>query len=137
MDAKEALEVFGDFDPAEHDVEAKERWGGTDAYAQSAKRTAAYTKEDWKKIKAEAAAIDKRFVGLMADGVAPDDPEAGRVVDAHRNHISKWFYECSPEIHAGLGQMYTEDARFRSNIDKAGDGLAEYMTAAIASRHSA
>lgn len=135
MDAAETLEVFGDFDPAEHEEEAKQRWGDTDAYAQSARRTASYTKDDWNKIGEEAAAINERFLSLIADGVPPSDQRTHDVVDAHRNHITKWYYDCSPQIHAGLGRMYAEDERFRSNIDKAGEGLAEYMSAAIASRY--
>ena len=54
------------------------------------------------------------------------------VAERHRAHISKWFYDCSPEIHRGLGQMYVADPRFTRNIDKAGPGLAQYMSAAIA-----
>ena len=58
--------------------------------------------------------------------------DAMDLAEAHRNHISTWFYECSYEIHAGLGEMYLADERFRTNIDKAGEGLAEYLAAAIA-----
>ncbi|MBT8200413.1 MAG: TipAS antibiotic-recognition domain-containing protein, partial [Acidimicrobiia bacterium] len=51
--------------------------------------------------------------------------------EAHRSHISKWFYECTTEIHAGLGAMYVSDPRFKANIDKAGDGLAQFLSDAI------
>jgi hypothetical protein len=54
------------------------------------------------------------------------------VAERHRGHISKWFYQCSPEIHAGLGQMYVVDHRFTENIDKAKPGLAQYTSDAIA-----
>jgi DNA-binding transcriptional MerR regulator len=136
MDATEALEVFGDFDPTEHEDEARERWGDSDAYVQSAKRTASYTKENWETIKDDAAAIDQRFLGLMADGVPPNDPAAAKAVDDHRNHITKWFYECSADVHAGLGQMYVQDERFRTSINKAGNGSAEYLSAAIDARYA-
>jgi hypothetical protein len=33
--------------------------------------------------------------------------------------------------------MYIADAPFRTNINKAGDGLAEYQSAAIAARYAA
>lgn len=46
--------------------------------------------------------------------------------------LSKCLYECSPEIHAGLGAMYVADPRFRETIDRAGAGLAAYMSEAIA-----
>lgn len=135
MTPEEKLQVFGDFDPAEYEVEAKERWGDTDAYTQSAKRTSSYTKADWDNVNDEADGIYRRFVELMGDGVGADDARAAEVVDAHRAHISRWFYECSPEIHAGLGAMYIKDARFTKNIDKHGDGLAHYMSEAIAARY--
>jgi len=132
MSNEDALGVFGDFDPAEYDNEAEERWGETDAYRQSAQRIARYSKQDWENIKAEADAINQRFLGLMAAGTPADSDVAMDIAEEHRAHISKWFYDCSKEIHAGLGQMYIADVRFKENIDKAGDGLAEYMSAAIA-----
>ena len=62
---EEMLEVFGGYDPAEHAAEAEERWGDTDAYAQSKRRTAAYTKDDWIRIKEEGAAVERRFAEAM------------------------------------------------------------------------
>lgn len=132
MSTEDALGVFGDFDPAEYEEEARERWGESDAYKQSAARTAQYTKQDWEKIKVEADVLNQRFLALMAAGTAADSEAAMDVAEDHRAHISKWFYDCSKDIHAGLGQMYVADARFQENIDKAGEGLAEFMSAAIA-----
>ncbi len=132
MTNEEMLEVFGDFDPAEYEEEAKERWGDSDAYKQSAARTARYTKQDWETIKAENDAIYERFLDLIAAGEAADGAAAMDVAEEHRAHITKWYYDCSKVIHGGLGQMYVADARFKENIDKAGEGLADYMAAAIA-----
>lgn len=136
MSAEDALSVFGDFDPAEYQEEAQERWGDTDAYAQSTLRTAAYTKTDWETIKADASQVNDLFLSLMTEGVPPSDPRALEAVDTHRTHISRWFYECTPEIHVGLGQMYIADPRFTANIDREADGLAAYMSAAIGARYS-
>ena len=135
MTPEEKLSVFGDFDPAEHTEEVQERWGDTDAYAQSARRTSSYTKADWDAINAEVAGIYAEFDDLKNQDVEPSDVKAAKIVDAHRAHISRWYYECSPEIHAGLGAMYVQDARFTSNIDKHGKGLARYMSDAIAARY--
>src|SRR4051795_12291994 len=41
---EERFEVFGAQDPAQYAVEAEERWGETEAWAQSQRRTSAYTK---------------------------------------------------------------------------------------------
>lgn len=73
---------------------------------------------------------------LIASGFAPEDQEVERAVDDHRSHISRWYYECSPQMHAGLGQMYAIDRRFATNIDEAGEGLADYMSAAIAALYA-
>lgn len=133
MPIEDALGVFGDFDPTEHEEEARERWGDTAAYQQSARRTARYTKQDWERIKSEGDAINQRFLALMAAGSAASSAAAMDVAEEHRAHISKWFYDCPKEAHAGLGETYLADVRFKENIDKAGEGLAEYMSAAIAS----
>lgn len=132
MTPEEKLEVFGDFDPSDYEDEARERWGDTDAYQQSAARTARYSKDDWLAIKAEAEEIDQAFLALMSDGVDAGSKAAMDVAERHRSHISRWFYDCSREIHSGLGQMYVDDQRFKDNIDKAGAGLAQYMSEAIA-----
>lgn len=132
MTNEEMLDVFGDFDPAEYNEEAEERWGNSDAYKQSAARTARYTKQDWETIKAENDAIYQRFLGLMAAGEAAEGGAAMDEAEEHRAHITRWYYDCPKTMHAGLGQMYVADARFKENIDEAGEGLAEYMCAAIA-----
>jgi MerR family transcriptional regulator, thiopeptide resistance regulator len=137
MTPEEKLSVFGDFDPTEYEAEVEERWGDTEAYAESARRTSAYGKADWEAIQEEAAGIYARFLELANAGTPPESDEAARVVEEHRRHISTWFYECSPQIHAGLGAMYVADERFTKNIDEAGEGLAAYMSAAFAAAYRA
>lgn len=132
LSKKDMLEGFEGFDPTEYEQEAAERWGETDGYAESIRRTKSYTKTDWATLKAEADEISQSFLVLMVREVPPDSVEAMEVAERHRAHISSWFYECSVEVHAGLGRMYVGDSRFTTNIDKAGEGLAAYMSEAIA-----
>ncbi|HUU61419.1 MAG TPA: MerR family transcriptional regulator [Acidimicrobiia bacterium] len=132
MTNEEMLEVFGDFDPSQYEEEARQRWGDTEAYRESARRTSRYTKADWQQIGREGAEINAAFLALMKAGTPAADPAATAVAERHRAYISKWFYECSPEIHAGLGAMYVTDPRFTASIDRAGPGLARYMSEAIA-----
>ena len=136
MTPEERLRAFGNFDPDEFADEAEQRWGDTSAFAESALRTESHTVDDWQRLSAEADEVNERFLRLMAAGTPPDSAEAGALVDAHRAHITKWFYECTPEIHARLGSMYVADERFRTNINKAGVGLAEFQSAAIAARYA-
>lgn len=136
MSAAEKLSVFGDFDPSEYAEEAKERWGHTDAYAESITRTSGYTADEWQRVMAEAEAIYGRAAELASVGADVAGPEARALVEAHRDHISARFYECTPQIHAGLGTMYVADHRFTENIDKAGVGAAAFLAGAIAAYYA-
>jgi len=129
--AEERLEVFGEFDPEEHAEEAERRWGGTDAYRQSQRRVSNYTKEDWLKIKAEQEEVAANLAALFESGAAPESEEAMAAAEAHRQHIGRWYYDCSYEIHRGLGEMYVGDERFRANYDALAPGLSEFIRDAI------
>lgn len=136
---EERFEVFGDFDPEEHTEEVEQRWGDTDAYKESQRRVSSYEKSDWEEIKAEGAAIDEGLVEAKRRGLPPGSPEAMELVERHRLHIGRWFYECSPEMQRGLGQMYVADPRFKKRYDDLEPGLAEFVRDAIeanAARHS-
>jgi DNA-binding transcriptional MerR regulator len=128
---EERFEVFGEHDPARYDAEVEERWGDTDAWAQSRRRTSAYTKDDWLRITAEAADVERRFAEALRDGVPADSAPALDLAEEHRQHISRWFYDCPPEMHAGLGRMYVEDARFTAHYDDVTPGLAQYVSTAV------
>lgn len=136
MTPDEKLEAFGAFDPDEFADEAEERWGGTDEFRESARRTSAYTSAEWKRQAEETDEIHQALPALMAAGTPADSPAAAALVDAHRAQITKLSYDCTPEIHAGLGAMYVADERFRSNINKSRDGLAEYLSTAIEARYT-
>ena len=61
-----------------------------------------------------------------------DSVEAQALVAKLQAHITANFYACTDEILAGLGKMYACDERFKKNIDKSGEGTAEYASEAIA-----
>ena len=128
---EEKFEVFGEFDPDQYEEEVQERWGETDAYAQSKRRTSSYTKEDWVRIKAEGEDVEARFAAALAAGVPADSEQAMDVAEEHRQQISRNFYDCPPEMHAGLGRMYVEDERFTAHYEKRAPGLAQYVSTAV------
>ncbi|MFE3146149.1 MerR family transcriptional regulator [Streptomyces sp. NPDC059218] len=128
---EEKFEVFGGKDPEEHAQEAEARWGGTDAYAESQRRAAGYTKDDWKRMQAEVAEWSAAYDALMAAGEPATGERAMDLAEAHRLHIGKWFYECGAEMHRGLGEMYVSDERFRAFYDSMRPGLAEHLRDAI------
>ncbi|HYI25602.1 MAG TPA: MerR family transcriptional regulator, partial [Thermomicrobiales bacterium] len=92
LTAEEKLEVFGNFNPDDYDAEATERWGDTDAWAQSRQRTARYNADDWLRIKTEADAINQRFVAMMSAGTPPTSVAAMDLAEEHRRHISQFHY---------------------------------------------
>jgi MerR family transcriptional regulator, thiopeptide resistance regulator len=131
MADEEMFSVFGDFDPAEHEAEAERRWGETDAYKESARRTRRYTKEDWSRFKAQSDLANQALAELMDAGVAPDDARAMDAAERLRLLIDEWFYPCSREMHARLGDMYVADPRFAANYEKIHAGMARYVRDAI------
>ena len=124
---EERFEVFGNFNPENYAEEAEQRWGETEAYRQSQRRVASYTKEDWLQIKVEEEEVRADLAAAFAAGLAPDSDEAMAAAETHRQHISRWFYECSYDVHRGLTDMYVSDERFRANYDALAPGLARFI----------
>jgi MerR family transcriptional regulator, thiopeptide resistance regulator len=128
---EERFEVFGDFDPDQYDEEVQERWGESDAYKESKRRTSSYSKDDWLRIKAEGEDVEARFAAALAAGVPADSQQAMDIAEAHRQQISRNFYDCPPGMHAGLGRMYVEDERFAAHYEQRAAGLAQYVSDAV------
>ena len=122
---------YGDKDPEQHAEEAEQRWGGTEAYAESQRRAAGYTKADWKRMQAEVNDWGERYDALMADGEPPTGGAALAMAEEHRLHICTWFYDCPYEMHVGLAEMYVSDERFKAFYDAMRPGLAEHLRDAI------
>lgn len=109
--------------------EVKERWGETAAYKESFSKTKTYDEKQWQFLTQEGADILRAF-GESRE-LSPESGEAQALVKKWQDYITDNFYQCSNEILAGLGLMYTEDKRFTENIDKNGAGTAEFMSKAI------
>lgn len=115
-----------------HKTEARERWGNTDAYREHEQKTKTYTKEKWAEANDGLMAIFAEFAKCKSDGLASNSPEVQSLVGKLQDFITKNYYTCTNEILAGLGQMYVCDERFKKNIDKYGEGTAEFASEAIA-----
>ncbi|MFW6198410.1 MAG: MerR family transcriptional regulator [Acidobacteriota bacterium] len=130
-DTMSAQELFDGFRHEEHAAEAEERWGDTPSWEEARRRTASYGPEDWTIIKTEAEEIVRELAACREDGEAPDSEAAMELAEQHRRHIDRWYYPCSPEMHAGLAEMYVNDPRFAGYFDRHGEGLSGYVSAAI------
>ena len=128
---EERFEVFGDWLPEEYAEEAEQRWGDSEAWSQSQRRTATYSKDDWVRIKAEGSEVEQRMVAAMTEGVPADSERAMDLAEEFRQQISRYYYDCTPEIHAGLGRMYVEDERFTGYYERIAPGLAQYVSTAV------
>lgn len=115
----------------QYEAEVKERWGNTAAYQQSKERTSKYSAEDLDKAKADQESAIEAFLFCFGTNKAIDSQEAQEAVIAHRNAISKWFYDCSPEMQKNLALMYVADERFKKYYDDRASGLAQYVHDAI------
>lgn len=124
-------ELFDGFDASKYEAEAERRWGHTEAFAESKRRTAGYGADDWKRFGAEQAAIMSDAFALLSAGEPPDSAAAMAVAERHRLAIDRWFYPCSFAMHRGLSELYENDARFAANIDKFGAGITAFLIAAI------
>ena len=114
-----------------YETEARERWGATDAYREHEQKTKNYSKEKWAEANEGLMAIFAEFAALKNSGVAADSAEAQALVAKLQAHITENYYTCTDEILAGLGKMYVADERFKKNIDKYGDGTAEFVSEGI------
>ena len=108
--------------------EVRQRWGSTDAYKESQQRNT-----DFSQAASLLDAVFEEFAELDRSGISPDDEAAKIQVEKLQRCITENFYTCTNEILAGLGQMYVADVRFKNNIDKHGEGTAEYVSQCIKS----
>ena len=115
-----------------YEIEARSRWGNTDAYCEHEQKTKNYTKEKWAEANGGMMAIFAEFAACKTNGTNADSAEAQALVAKLQAHITANYYTCTDEILAGLGKMYVADERFKKNIDKYGEKTAEFAADAIA-----
>ena len=115
-----------------YETESRSRWGATDAYREHEQKTKNYTKEKWAEINDGLMAIFAEFAVCNESGASAESAEARALVANLQAHITANYYTCTDEILAGLGKMYIADERFKKNIDKYGEGTAEFAANAIA-----
>ena len=116
----------------QYETEARFRWGDTATYREHEQKTKNYTKEKWAEANDGLMAIFAEFAACKDSGASADSDGAQALVTKLQTHITDNYYTCTYEILAGLGKMYVVDERFKKNIDKYGEGTAEFASEAIA-----
>ena len=115
-----------------YETEARSRWSNTDAYREHEQKTKNYTKEKWAEANDGLMAIFAEIAACKASGARANSAEAQELVAKLQRHITDNYYTCADEILTGLGKMYVADERFKKNIDKYGEGTAEFASEAMA-----
>lgn len=115
----------------QYEVEAKQRWGETDAYKEHQEKTADYSKDKWQAVNDGLMEIFAKFAECKQNGHTADSDDAQALVKELQTYITENYYTCTKDILAGLGLMYVADERFKANIDEKGDGTAEFVSQAI------
>lgn len=114
----------------EYAARAKEAWGDTEAYREYRQKSANRTEAQEKTAAQGLMNLFREFGTLQVKG--PDAPEAQAQVEKLRQYITAHYYTCTPEILAGLGQMYAAGGEFTENIDAVGGpGTAAFVDRAI------
>ena len=116
---------------SQFESEVHERWGDTDAYRQSKAKTSKYSKEDYEAAKVDQEAATELFVYAFGNSLPIDSPKAQEAVRAHRDAITKWFYDCSIDMQKNLALMFIQDPRFKEYYDGRVRGLAQYVHDAV------
>ena len=130
MTKEEMFDVFGDFDPEQYEAEVEQRWAGAPV-DESRRRTRRYGKDQWSEALEEGESIATAFAKQLEAGATPGGASAMDLAEEHRQHIDRWFYECSHAMQAGLGELYVSDPRFMEYYEKYAPGLANFVKAAI------
>ena len=112
-------------------IESRDRYGNTAAYREHEQKTKNYTKGKWAEANDGLMAIFAELAACKDSGASADSAEVQALVAKLQAHITDNYYTCADEILAGLGKMYVADERFKKNIDKYGEGTAEFASAAI------
>ena len=114
----------------EYAVQAKEKWGKTDAYKEYEEKSKDWTEETTGNVAKDMMRLFVEF-GAMKD-LDPADERVQAQVKKLQDYITEHFYNCTPQILSGLGKMYSAGGEFTENIDNAGgEGTAIFTSKAI------
>ena len=133
-DAMKGANVMMAFDNSEFEkykAEAQEKLGKTDAWKEHTQKTKDYSQDNWQNATAGLERIFTEFAVCMNEGNEVGSEGAQALVAKLQQYISDHFYTCTKQILSGLGQMYVMDERFAENINKNGEGVADFVSQAI------
>ena len=124
---------FKNWDPKkidEYSAQAETLYGKTDAWQEYHQKAKGRSKDQENAL---GEGIMELFttLGTMKE-LSPDSPEVQAWVRELQSYITEHFYNCTPQILKGLGEMYAAGGSMTENIDAAGGaGTGEFAREAI------
>ena len=114
----------------EYTRQAREKWGNTKAWQEFEEKSKDRTSGEEQAVGKEMMEIFREFGGLRTK--EPGEGAVQELVQKLRDFITEHYYQCTPEILRGLGEMYAGGNSFTDNIDSAGgEGTAGFVKRAI------
>ncbi|MFF4272561.1 MerR family transcriptional regulator [Streptomyces sp. NPDC001536] len=132
---EERFEVFGEigFDLS-YATERQLKWADSEGQRASMARAAAHTKEDWRRLMAEAGEWRTRLLVAFDAGEPSDGEAAMDLAEEHRQHIARWFTACPPAMHRRIADDFVADPRAFALVvppSQQRPGLAAYLGKAV------
>ena len=115
----------------EYKDEVKQKWGNSSEYKEYLEKSKNYSKESFENITTGMENIFLKFSKNFELNINYQSEETQSLVAELKDFITNNFYKCTNDILYGLGKMYINDERFKTNIDKHCLGTAEYVNNAI------
>lgn len=128
MNEQELYAGFSKEETAEMRKEVAERWG-PDTLEESETRLKKKTPAEFKQLKEAGENIVQRMAQSM--NLPIDHPEVQQLVMEYFEHQQE-FRAIDKEQYSHLGQLYVEDERFTAYYEKRKEGLAKFVSEAIA-----
>ena len=124
---------FKNWDPNkidEYSTQAENLYGKTEAWQE-------YQQKSKNRTRGQEQALGEGIMELFAKlgtmkNLSPDSAEVQTWVKELQSYITEHFYNCTPQILQGLGEMYAGGGSMTENIDAAGgNGTGEFARDAI------
>lgn len=131
----ERFDVFGEiaFDLS-YATEAALRWHDSEGHRRALASAAAHSKEDWRRLMAEAAEWRVRVLAAFDAGEPADGGRATELAEEHRAHLARWFTPCPPAMHVRVADDFAADPRAFALLIPPSEqrpGLAEWLRTAV------
>lgn len=114
-----------DFSQNPYEKEARRLWGD-ETVDKSEARVKTLSKEEREGLARRMDGLFRELAALRGENPASEKAQSAieRMFSMFNNNFGNIY---TPETFAGLGRMYVDDARFTRNIDRYGEGLAQFL----------